>query len=70
MGCQKEIYTPSGNVEIRSGMVSSFYPQVQERVRIPKAQLEEHGLQLVTLYPVIILQFLFFVIKICSMLYQ
>ncbi len=49
-GLSERNFTPSGNVEIRSGMVSSFILKSKKGFEIPKAQLEEHGLQLVTLY--------------------
>ena len=47
---QEGNFTPSGNVKINSGQPFAFTLHPKNGFKIPKGELEKHGMQLVSLY--------------------
>ncbi len=49
-GLQEGNFTPSGTVVINSGLPLHFYLKSKIGFKIHKAELEEHGIQIISLY--------------------
>ena len=49
-GLQSGIFSPPGNAEIRAGGPSHFRLNCKKGLKIPKNEVEKHGMQLVSLY--------------------